>query len=727
MVTTIQLQNCNNFDNAKITIKPNTLNIKYGANGTGKSTIAKALFESINGGNISSLTPFKHKKEQIPSADLKIHDLLEGLPDELSKVPKLSGAECFTNVMMFNENYVNEILFKKDEVISNSFEIFIKTETYSRNMEAIDGLLLSIETTFKTNPDIDKVISDLTELIAAFGSSKTGISKAGKLYKGLGTGNKIENIPESLTRYTPFIKSNNPNAWIGWQVQGKNFINEEHDACPYCTSPISTKKDTISQVEKEYNPKNIEHLLAIQKVIERLGHYFSGETRVRIDNITKNVAELSKEQENFLATLRSDMETLRNKLNDAKSTTFFSLKSDPKTINDKINNLKIDLTLISRLDSQASQVIVNVINAALDGVSNKISQLQGQINNQNQHIQQTIQSRKNDINEFLKYAGYRYEVDILQVDATYRMMFKHLDSDGHVDNATDHLSYGERNAFSIVLFMYDCLSKNPDLIILDDPISSFDKTKKFAIMHKLFQGKDTFYGKTVLMFTHDIEPIIDIQKVSYMNRSLQPYNTFLNFKAGEVSEITIENRDLLSFAQICIENISNPGLHDVVKVIYLRRRYEIIDNKGIEYQLLSSLLHKRDKPTNQAEENREMTADEINLAQNRILNDIPSFNYANLLAVINDDVKMCDVYNAVNNRYEKLQLFRILKTNEINTNSIHENKVITKFINETFHIENELLIQLNPQKYDAIPEYIIKECDEVLLTVSNQTAIVNEP
>jgi hypothetical protein len=34
--------------------------------------------------------------------------------------------------------------------------------------------------------------------------------------------------------------------------------------------------------------------------------------------------------------------------------------------------------------------------------------------------------------------------------------------------------------------MYEVISKNPDLVVLDDPISSFDDNKKYAIMHTLF-------------------------------------------------------------------------------------------------------------------------------------------------------------------------------------------------------------------------------------------------
>ena len=74
--------------------------------------------------------------------------------------------------------------------------------------------------------------------------------------------------------------------------------------------------------------------------------------------------------------------------------------------------------------------------------------------------------------------------------------------------------FGERNAFAIVLFMYEVLSTNPDLIILDDPISSFDKNKKFAILEMLFRRESAscLKNKTVLMLTHDVEPIIDTVK-----------------------------------------------------------------------------------------------------------------------------------------------------------------------------------------------------------------------
>ena len=43
-----------------------------------------------------------------------------------------------------------------------------------------------------------------------------------------------------------------------------------------------------------------------------------------------------------------------------------------------------------------------------------------------------------------------------------------------------------------------------------------------------------------------------------------------------------------------------------------------------------------------------------------------------------------------------------------------ENSVIRKFINETYHIENEFIFQLDPTRFDLIPEYVVDECDKIL-------------
>ena len=63
MSINIQIENCNNIDNGNIVLKENKLNIKYGINGTGKSTIAKAIKNHNAEEKLKQLTPFKSNSD----------------------------------------------------------------------------------------------------------------------------------------------------------------------------------------------------------------------------------------------------------------------------------------------------------------------------------------------------------------------------------------------------------------------------------------------------------------------------------------------------------------------------------------------------------------------------------------------------------------------------------------------------------------------------------------
>lgn len=76
---------------------------------------------------------------------------------------------------------------------------------------------------------------------------------------------------------------------------------------------------------------------------------------------------------------------------------------------------------------------------------------------------------------------------------------------------------------------------------------------------------------------------------------------------------------------------------------------------------------------------------------------------------------MIDIYNSCNNNYEKLQIYRI-----INDGKDINDDIIKKFMNETFHIENDYLFQLNPCEYEIIPEYIIEQCNKNILEINKK-------
>ena len=113
----LEISNCNNIDAGTISIEKNKLKIKYAMNGIGKSTIARAIELHLRGdGSIKELTPFK---------------LLEsGTKDQESKI---AGLDDVKTIAIFNDDYINQFAFKQDEILTNSFEIFVRTADYDKH------------------------------------------------------------------------------------------------------------------------------------------------------------------------------------------------------------------------------------------------------------------------------------------------------------------------------------------------------------------------------------------------------------------------------------------------------------------------------------------------------------------------------------------------------------------------------------------------------------------
>jgi len=690
----VVIKNCNNIDDGTIEIKENTLNIKYAINGTGKSTLAKAIeIASSKKKNFDLLIPFKYKN-------------IIDLPDE--RKPSIIGISDKQNVLIFNEAYVNTFIYKKEEVIENSFEIFIRTSDYDKRMEQIEKQIQDIKITFKDSQALNSMINDLIELSGCFGKSKSGYSAAGSIGKGIGKGNILENIPDQLLDYKEFLVSDSNTQWLKWQINGNNYIDIA-SKCPYCTGEIEEKKEKVLSIEKKYDAKTIEHLNKVIEVFKRLNKYFTKDTNEKIHIITHNIVGITEEQKNYLIEIKTQIDLLIEKLSNLKEIDYYSFKDDDKAI-DLFKKYKIDLSFLSHLDTKETNLLIGKINTQIDIIVEKAGVLQGEINKQKIGIERTIGKYKDEINGFLKYAGFRYWIDIiLDNDEKYRMKLKHLEYEEVVEDVDSFLSFGERNAFSLILFMYESLKKEGDIIILDDPISSFDKNKKFAILNMLFRGSNSFQGKTVLMLTHDFEPVIDIIVNLPHKFNNQPYVTYLTTKDGILEESKIERSDIKTFLTITTDNIKDLD-ENVNKLIYLRRLYDIMDEKKVAYNLVSSLLHKREKPTLRTivEDNSvveiEMTDEEIKVAEIEIKSKIPNFDYQEILSKLSDDYKIIQIYKKSNNNYERLQVYRILCPDN------HENEIIRKFVNETYHLENDYILQLNPFKYELIPQYIIDEC-----------------
>ena len=697
----VKINNCNNIETAKINIKENMLNIKYAMNGTGKSTIGKALYLD----DLSELKTFGGKDNPSITKDIEITSVL------------------------FDENFVNNIVFKGSEVIENSFDIFIKSDNYDEKRKNVDNILKNLT----LNIFEDDALSDFYNKLEVLSSKiiyKSGnIHKKG-VYQSILKRENIFKIPKELSKYEEFISNKEKNiSWVKWKLTG--FDLEQKGKCPFCTEKLIKEYEAEKNKFKEtYTKPDVENLNKIVEIFESISEYIE-------ENQYKNIMECIKEKDKedeinmVFNKVMSETNYIKDKLIKIKE--FNSYNVDNQQIKDLkqiVEDLYISTKDLNYYTTKKAFDIFDKINKKIDGVLEQITTLKKEIGDMNGLIIAMIRQSKKEINYFLNLAGFNYEFDIVkdgdEKNITTILRYNGKNNEKHeVSDISNHLSWGERNAFALVLFMYYSLTKNPDLIILDDPISSFDGNKKYAIMNRLFENRKdgkSFYNKTVLMLTHDFEPAIDFGINHKPNGQIKI--SYLKNEFGNVIETNIEPKeDIKSIIQIYYENAMADNLNIISRINFLRgyiehTNVEDSDIKNRAYDILSSIIHGRNLSKKYKDEFIQLSDEEIEDGNSYIREFIKEFNGREILNKITDKFILSE-YRKEENNYIKLQLFRIylkLSNNRVKL----KDDVLLKFVDEIYHIENDYMFSLNLIKFDIVPTYIISKIDKFMESETKQ-------
>lgn len=153
------------------------------------------------------------------------------------------------------------------------------------------------------------------------------------------------------------------------------------------------------------------------------------------------------------------------------------------------------------------------------------------------------------------------------------------------------------------------------------------------------------------MLTHDVEPVIDTLKSVRKLFSNLVTASCLRLSAGVIEELPVSDGDIMTFMQICKSITASADCEEIIKLIYLRRYFEIVDERGDVYQLLSNLFHRRVVPLDHREPAAagtgypEMVPEKIQQARRDIREYVDSFDYPRLQALVSstDEIKICTV------------------------------------------------------------------------------------
>lgn len=254
----IKLENIRAIKKGSITFDDNKINIIYGSNGIGKSTILSALQTKLNNNfdnSLSAFVPFFNKSAQ----------------------PKITlNQGPISKVLVFDRNYVDLYLYKSDDIANNSYSLISKTQNYDDEIQTINQHIFDVRNASSVtilNKFCDTINNIQSEI--DFNEPKKGqvhIKASSKIGKSLKEQIKQEiELDSSLSKYSAFRGILN---WIDWVKTGIEMIEQANvKVCPFCGNELTddnlhdvhsiSLKGTTKQFQSNKNARN--SLLSINR------------------------------------------------------------------------------------------------------------------------------------------------------------------------------------------------------------------------------------------------------------------------------------------------------------------------------------------------------------------------------------------------------------------------------------------------------------------------------
>ena len=692
----IEFDNLGIIEHGNLEIMENSINVKYGINGSGKSTIAKGIEKKIKEEDLSALK--RYDSDVFPTI-------------------QIDGS--FSNVIVFNQDYVNQYLFHED-IVNNSFEILINTDEYQLALERINKLFLELAGSISSS-DIKMIINELTEFKNSLNfkikdtkkGTKYTVPATTKFVKGKKLSNLSDLITENAKPYQTLLEANNNFEWVKWFESGIKLLTDKK--CPFCLNDLPDNFDEIcTEIHDTFKINDLKQNVEVKNVIHKIKKYIDDDTKSKVDTIISSSEKISSDEAEFLYSIYLLCNQELDKLNNLSNLTVIQLKEkyDNNMLIEFLKENKLSINFYSHLEKDIFEKINN-INTAIDNLISKDMDIKNVTKEFTEKLNYSISNKSQYINDFLRISGIPYKVEIQALgDKNFKTVLKPIDVEKIISK--DDLSYGERNAISLILFSLEA-EQNYDLIILDDPVSSFDNNKKFAILYYLFtKDNAAFKNRTVILFTHDFDIIVDLM---YKNnfKNIKDSCSFVSNQNGNFTDIKIKKDRVSNTLRQWKKKSENPQLNILLRLVNLRKYLQYTyPEENSALNIISSLEHLNKVP--RKKENGgfiNMNEDEISNGTLCLEKYINNFNYNEILSELDNNCNLINWYNKATSSVDKLQIMRAyLHLNPMKT----EDQVFMSFITESYHYENNEMMSLDEKKYNIIPNYIMRICDEIIVS-----------
>ena len=587
-------------DNVELELLPSRLNLLYGRNGSGKSTIAKCIKRL---GKEDDGTGYSAETAHILSEDAlrRVYVFDEGF---VSDNLRMEDEEGLNSIVMIGEQVgldekLKELQSQQTVLKSRQVQISKELDLFSDKNNPNSPLWHKNEIIKKLRADggwsdidkkirgnqiktavTDEIFNELLKLnvtVSLEDLQKEFDERNKTLLQFQRFGSKLETIPcnvlfqnieilKSLLEKhirEPYLSENDKKIIELVQSEYGSYLEhvhpvfdkEEVEVCPLCLRPMTSndKQKLFAKIEGFFNKEFEAYKTEINQIIEKLRLWKTLEISSIVQEIVGSeiMGQLRQQEEKFEQLLALLLSAYEKKRSNIYGTSSFSrwrdLESEQsiyasliekanesiKKYNSEVEHIKkLRKTLIllnkqinaKKLKSdfehyckknekeQKCRESVGVIIKQIETLRHDISSIEDQMKQVNIAL--------DFINESLSYIFFHKKRMVLESsDGKYV-----LKSNGR-DVKPKDVSTGERNAIALCYFfakIFENHQKNnrytdENLVVLDDPVTSFDKDNKVGIMSFLRWQVDALYhgnDKTkILIMSHDLSSVFQLQKV----------------------------------------------------------------------------------------------------------------------------------------------------------------------------------------------------------------------
>lgn len=599
----INLKNCRNVkgvDGDSVLIKKNTLNVFYGKNGTGKTTLSKAL-------------EYLYEKTDAKKFALSSYQYL--MSGNASDEPDLTCKPRIKNLLVFNDEWVDAHCFSKSTVHQNAFELYVRDAEVKKLEKQRQKKLSQLTAVLKSN-DVVELRDSLTTLQKGLGKLKADgtFMASAPTVKAFKTGVPTETVPRCLAPVTSKMNASEKAKWLEWHVSRPDIHNG--DVCPYCGNTDQMRIRSCAEYDGSRDKSAVKQWSQMASSFDSVGSRLSRANRALMGNVLKSKKKPSDDEVERLAQLSSDaaqtleaIDGIVSALEDEKCADANVLAATLQAQASALSSCRIFLKTKGGNKTAEAKAISQLIKAA-EGVISAQGDLEKLSNDLMAHITANIDGHEDEINEFLRQCGYQYKVKIETNPQTSeaKMLLTSSTLSQVVENPKESLSYGEKNALALMLFMFEALYEQKPLIVLDDPISSFDYDKRYGVLYALFAKNSLFSrnlrGESVLVMTHDFLVVSDLIKLPG-NGLGSAKGQFLSCDSkGVLHSVDLDANAIVPYTQLLRKQIeASAAGPEIIRLVYVRSLCELLrksntDHKtrfGLTFCLLSEIVHGRDE------------------------------------------------------------------------------------------------------------------------------------